>query len=290
MKNWVLTLLIIFSLSSSLFAESLEQKKSNLEKALEVGAITKVEYNKSIEHLKNLDQKKENKELKRNLSFTNKKKDTKLKKFLTANKEDKEKITLKKIEELGPIIKYDISYYTNSMIKDVFGAGCKTSFKCQGEKAGSFMYKNFNRSKAYTQKNPGKMIKAMAMYEVFYGGKLWNARKSIARYKENDYEKNKLFKLQDEKTIRSLIGINKGRKSMREALGMTIETPPKEAIRKFWLLGDFLDLGTGVNNKKLAKDLKQRKEKLADYKLHVTNLRKKLQEDLEKEEDEKSVE
>ena len=141
MKNWVLTLLITFSLSSSLFAESLEQKKSNLKKALEVGALTKVEYNKSIEHLKNLDQKKENKELKRNLSFTNKKKDTKLKKFLTANKEDKEKITSKKIEELGPILKYDSTYFTKSMIKDVFGAGCKTSFKCQGEKAGSLCIK-----------------------------------------------------------------------------------------------------------------------------------------------------
>ena len=122
-----------------------------------------------------------------------------------------------------------------------------------------------------------------------YGGNEWTTMDN-SRYKENDYEKNKLFKLQDEKTIRSLIGINKGRKSMREALGMTIETPSKEAIRKFWLLGDFLDLGTGVNNKKLAKDLKQKKEKLADYKLQVTNLRKKLQEDLEKEEDEKSVE
>ena len=290
MKNWVLTLLITFSLSSSLFAESLEQKKSNLKKALEVGAITKVEYNKSIEHLKNLDEKKENKELKRNLSFTNKKKDTKLKKFLTANKEDKEKITSKKIEELGPILKYDSTYFTKSMIKDVFGAGCKKSFKCQGEKAGGFLYKTFNRSKAYSQKNPGKMIKAMAMYEVFYGEKLWASRKSIERYKENDYEKkNKLFKLKDEKAIRSLIGINKGRKSMREALGMTLETPSKEAINKFWLLGEFLDLGIGVNNKKLAKDLKQRQEKLANYKSQIAKLRKKLQEDLEKE-DEKSVE
>ena len=49
---------------------------------------------------------------------------------------------------------------------------------------------------------------------------------------------------------------------MREALGMTMETPSKEAINKFWLLGEFLNLETGVNNKKLAKDLKQRQEKL----------------------------
>ena len=77
---------------------------------------------------------------------------------------------------------------------------------------------------------------------------------------------------------------------MREALGMTMETPSKETIKKFWLLGEFLDLGKGVNNKKLAKDLKQRKEKLADYKSQVAKLRKKLEEDLEDDEDEKPVE
>ena len=87
-----------------------------------------------------------------------------------------------------------------------------------------------------------------------------------------------------------MFGINKGRKAMREALGMTTETPSKEAIKKFWLLGEFLDLGTGVKNTTLAKDLKQRKEKLANYKTQVVNLRKKLQNDLEEDEDEKPVE
>ena len=77
---------------------------------------------------------------------------------------------------------------------------------------------------------------------------------------------------------------------MREALGMNMETPSKEAIKKFWLLGEFLDLGTGVNNKKLAKDLKERKEKLVNYKSQVANLRKKLEDDLKEDEDEKPVE
>ena len=38
--------------------------------------------------------------------------------------------------------------------------------------------------------------------------------------------------------------------------------PSKEAIKKFWLLGEFLDLGTGVKNEKLDKDLKERQELL----------------------------
>ena len=76
---------------------------------------------------------------------------------------------------------------------------------------------------------------------------------------------------------------------MRSALGMNSETPTKEAIKKFWLLGEFLDLGTGVNKEKLAKDLKKRQELLEAYKLEIVNLKKKLQEDLEEEENEKSV-
>ena len=77
---------------------------------------------------------------------------------------------------------------------------------------------------------------------------------------------------------------------MREALGMTMETSQKEAIKKFWLLGEFLNLGVGVKNKKLDKDLKERQELLEAYKLQIANLKKKLQDDLDEEENAKSVE
>ena len=167
--------------------------------------------------------------------------------------------------------------------------GCNNSFKCKGQKAGQYMSKTFNKSKEYGQRNPGQMIKAMAMYEVFYASKLWQARKSIERYKKNNLKKVSQ-KQKDEKEIRSLLGMNKGRKGMREALGMNMETPSKEAIKKFWLLGEFLELGTGVKNEKLDKDLKERQELLEDYKLQIANLKKKLQSDKDKEENEKSFE
>ena len=153
------------------------------------------------------------------------------------------------------------------------------------------MYKTFSASKSFGQKNPGKMIKAMAMYEVFYAQKLWYARESIKRYNSNNYEKgNLLYTKKDEKEIRSLFGINKGRKGMREALGMSLDTPTKEAIKKFWLLGEFLDLGTGVKYDKLDKDLKERQELLEAYKLQIANLKKKLQDNINEKENEKSVE
>ena len=288
MKIWVYTLIISFFISNSLIAKTIEQKKVDLKKAFEAGAITKTEYNKAQEFLTKENQEKKSK---KTLNLNKQKVKPTTKQFINKiiKKEDEEEITFEKIEKLGQLVKFDKTYYPESMFKE-FDKGCY-AFKCQGSNAGSFLFKTFNRSKSYSQRNPGKMIKAMAMFEVFYSSKLWYARKSIDRYKNDDYKGAKLiFKKKDEKEIRSLISTNKGRKSMREALGMTMETSSKETIKKFWLLGEFLDLGKGVNNKKLAQDLKQRKEKLADYKSEVTKLRKKLEEDLEEDEDEKTVE
>ena len=283
MKIFVIFISILFC--TNLAAKTLEQKKIDLKKAYESGAITKIEFDNSKDYLKNSNKDKEKKS--KIINFTNQKPKSikKIKNFFKKDK-DEEEITLKKIEELGQIIKFDNTYYTKSMLKHLT-KGCH-AFKCKGSKAGQFLYKAFNRSKSYSQKNPGQMIKAMAMFEVFYSSKLWYAKESIKRYKEDDYKGAKLlFKKKDKAEIRSLFGINKGRKSMRSALGMTMETPSKEAINKFWLLGEFLDLGTGVANKKLSKDLKQRQTKLANYKSQIGKLKKKLQDDLDKKKDEK---
>ena len=286
MSYFLISLFICFGA----WAKNLEQKKIELKKIYEAGGITKSEYNKAQDFLKNFEEKKKEKKSKPTFDLS-KKKSSKIKSILEKKDKDKEKITSKKIEELGQIIKFDDTYYTDGMLKE-FGNACKI-FKCKGQKAGQFLFKTFNRSKSYGQKNPGKMIKAMAMFEVFYAQKFWYSRKSLERYKENNYKKGFLDKNKktfDEKEIRSLIGINKGRKSMREALGMNLETPTKEAIKKFWLLGQFLDLGTGVNKKKLAKDLKERKELLEAYRVEIGSLKKKLQNELDEEENEKSVE
>ena len=284
-------LLISLFICFGAWAKTLDQKELELKKIYEAGGITKAEYKKAQDFLENFEEKTKEKKSKQTFDLSKKKKSKAeliLQKHRDKKDKDKEKITLEKIEELGQIIKFDDTYFTDGMIKE-FGRGCNNSFKCKGQKAGRSLSKTFSRSKAYGQKNPGKMIKAMAMFEVFYGQKLWDARKSIERYKENNY-KRKFKKKKDEKKIRSLFGINKGRKSMREALGMNLETPAKEAIKKFWLLGEFLDLGTGVNNKKLAKDLKERQKLLEAYRVEIGSLKKKLQNDLDEEENEKSVE
>ena len=209
--------------------------------------------------------------------------------FKKKDKEEEE-ITLEKIAELGEPVKFDASYYPKGMTKRF--KGCNNSFACRGKKAGGELSRTFNGSKIFQQKNPGEMIKAMAMFEVFYASKLWSAREKLERYKKNNYENDKLkfviSKKTDEQEIRSLFGINKGKNSMREALGMSSDTPTKEAIKKFWLLGEFLSLGTAVAHDKLDKDLKERKKLLDEYRSEIASLKKKLEDDEEK--NEKSVE
>ena len=279
MGKFIFFLILSFQISFGVVAKTIDQKKDELKKIYEAGGISKVEYEKSIEFLEN--PKKEVKSnSKKKFSIKSKKNNSK-KLFAKKDKDkDKDEITLEKIEELGEIIKFDKSYYTEGMLKKF--RGCGKGMKCVGQKAGSYMWGNFGKSPSWGQKYPGKMIKSMAMYEVFYASRLYDTRKAIKRFKEDDYKKKGLFskkKEKDEDAIRSLFGMNNGRKNMREALGMNMDNPAKEAIQKFWLLGEFLEMGVPTNNNiTVNKDIKDRQERLDVYKATISTLKKKLEE------------
>ena len=277
MREFIFCLILSVLISFSAVAKTIDQKKDELKKIYEAGGISKVEYEKSIEFLEN-PKKEEKSNTKKKFSIKSKK--TNDKKLFGKKDKDKDEITLEKIEELGEIIKFDKSYYTEGMLKKFMG--CGKGMKCVGQKAGSYMWSNFGKNPSWGQKYPGKMIKSMAMYEVFYASRLYDTRKAIKRFKENDYKKKGLFskkKEKDEDAIRSLFGMNNGRKNMREALGMDMDTPAKEAIQKFWLLGEFLEMGVPTdNNITVNKDIEDRQERLDIYKATISNLKKKLEE------------
>ena len=275
MRKIFVCLILSVSISFGAVAKTIDQKKEELKKIYEAGGISKVEYEKSIEFLENPTKEKKSNTKKK---FSIKSKKTNDKKLFGKKDKDKDEITLKKIEELGEIIKFDKSFYTEGMLKKF--VGCGKGMKCVGQKAGSYMWGNFGKSPSWGQKYPGKMIKSMAMYEVFYASRLYDTRKAIKRFKEDDYKKG-LFskKKRDEDAIRSLFGMNDGRKNMRKALGMDMDTPVKEAIQKFWLLGEFLEMGVPTdNNITVNKDIKDRQDKLDIYKATISNLKKKLEE------------
>ena len=281
MEKFILSLILSLLISFSAFAKTNEQKKDELKKIYEAGGISKIEYEKAVEFLeKSSDQKKPKKKKKKlTLKEKSKKKD-KDKKNKKDKDKDKEEVTLEKIEELGEIVKFDESYYPESMLKEF--RGHINSFKGTGQKAGTFMWNNFSKSSSWGQKYPGKMIKSMAMFEVFYASRLYQTRKSIERFKANKYKTDffsKKKKKEDEDKIRSLFGMNNGRENMRKALGMNMDTPVKEAIQKFWLLGEFLELGAPKDNKiTVDKDIKERQDKLDVYKATISTLKKKLEE------------
>jgi hypothetical protein len=52
--------------------------------------------------------------------------------------------------------------------------------------------------------------------------------------------------------------MNDGREKMRSALGMTLETSTEDAIKRFWTLAEFLNLGTAKKIGKLDKDMNER--------------------------------
>ena len=103
--------------------------------------------------------------------------------------------------------------------------------------------------------------------------KLRDTRKIIMIKKKTKYyfPKNKIRK------INLLIGINTARKTMRSSLGMTMETPVEKQLLTFGFLGEFLELGKAVKMKKNPESNKKEKDLIDAYKLNITALKKKIE-------------
>mgnify|MGYP000415666004 FL=1 len=204
-----------------------------------------------------------------------KKKETKVSKLF--KKKEKEVIKIEDVYALGTPIK--IEDLPESMIK-AFGKSC-SNFLCRTNKATGIMSKSFSRGGSYNGRHPDNMIKAMAYFELFYMGQLRKNSHALAQYKEY-HDEGKKQKSGIEAKVRSLIGSNKGRKAMREALGMTIELDPAIAIKRFWALGALLALGE-PKEIEISKDMKERAEIMKRYAAILGKMQKKLEEEEKKE-------
>jgi len=147
---------------------------------------------------------------------------------------------------------------------------------CKAKMAGKEVYHRFVVKIKSSQKYPGKMMEAMAWYEILFNGKHKDTDKFIKRYLEN-YPNDYKYKKVDEKFIRSLLSMNKGRKNMRKALGMDLAEKTDIAIKRFWLLGEFLGKGK-AKKRAVDSELKERKILLDKYKAKVKALKESLKE------------
>ena len=231
-------------------AQSLDQKKTELKKIYEAGGISKIEFEKSKEFLLKSDEIIKEKEKKQSFTLGSKSKKSQIKSIF---KKDKKPILE---EDLAKIETYNKKKFQEEFLKyppeviEFFGKN--SNAVSRGKKAGKFMSTEFNRSEEGQQRFPGNMIKAMAAFEIFYIDSLRKNRKVLDRYKEKKGTKY-LRKSTDETKVRSLISLNQGREKMRKALGMDLQTPRAEAIKKFWYLGDFLSLGKALKNSEYDK-------------------------------------
>ena len=208
-----------------------------------------------------------------------------LKNIIEKEKEKYEPINYQDIVDLGTPM--DINDLPEGMVKK-FGNACKKFF-CRQKKATSIMSQSFKRGEKYNNRHPDSMIKAMAYFELFYMGQLKKKKHHLENYKKNYKKKDqlkgpkKILFIGTEQSLKSLIKVNEGRKSMREALGMTIELDPTTAIKRFWYLGELLSLGE-LEKVKVSKEMKERAEIVKRYQQVIGQVKKKIEEDKKKEE------
>lgn len=194
--------------------------------------------------------------------------------FCSANEGEDEKIEIEDVKKIG---RYSaIEYFPEGMIKQF---GFCEEIECKSRMAGIKVHFRFVKKKNSSKKYPGKVMTAMAWYEVFFSGKHKEADKFIERYLDN-YPNDYKYKERDENKIKSLLRINKARESMRSALGIKIEEKAEVAINRFWLLGEFLNKGK-PKKRSIEKDLVKRKIIIQEYRSRINKLREKIEEENE---------
>jgi hypothetical protein len=153
-------------------------------------------------------------------------------------------ITLEEANALGTFKK--IEKVPEGMFKSTH-----KSFKGRAKKSMMDMYDVFVRKKGLMEKYPENMMRAMGYFEFFYMDQLDKKKTSIKRFKEK-YPDTGWFLA---KEMKGLYSLNQARKSMREAMGLTLEEDPEVALEYYMTMYNFL----GQAEKKINKLTKSEK-------------------------------
>ena len=76
--------------------------------------------------------------------------------------------------------------------------------------------------------------------------------------------------------MQSLYSLNQARKSMREAMGLTLNDDPEVALERYMSMHNFLEQGEKSINK-LTKDEKRLKKKSANFKKKYGSFKKNIE-------------
>ena len=179
-----------------------------------------------------------------------------------------DKIFLEDLNSFGKFIEVE------NFPEKMFEGDNNITFKQKAKTAMKKVAYYFVTKKSSLKKYPQNMMKAMAYFEIFYLQKLKETEDSIERFKSKDPFNNDLIKLN------SLMSLNKARKSMRSAVGLSLKDEPEEAIKRFWIMNEYLSEGKVKTNSIDNKIIKKNKE-LIKFKTNITSLKNILQKRIE---------
>ena len=278
----ILFLIPTFTANSANIADDLT-KLNNLYKE---GAITKEEFSKAKEIIFKSESTEEKTETKKSETKKQEKK-----KVININKTEDEKkvleartfdedlsktfMTLKEVDELGTYKK--IEKIPDGMFK------VKMSSEGRAKKAMMKMYDVFVRKKNLMEKYPEDLMRAMGYFEFFYMQQLDDEKKTIKRFKEKYPDIRKGLK----KKMQSLYSLNQARKSMREAMALTLDDDPEIALERYMLMYNFLGQGEKETHKLTKNEIKLKKES-SDFRKHYSMFKKTVQLKSEKRIDQKT--
>ena len=137
--------------------------------------------------------------------------------------------------------------------KELFPEKLKT-FVARSKKSQEEIKRIFVDQKGLLDKYPHQMMKGMAYFEFFYMQQLKDHEKDLERF-EIKYPNS------GKKVMQKIHNLNQARQTMREAVGLTIESSPEEAIKVYFTMYKLF-------NQAKTQEIKLSKEEKKKLKIH----------------------
>ena len=180
-----------------------------------------------------------------------------------------DKIFLSDLDSFGEY--YEIKEFPQGMFEGDNNKTIDQKGKSAGKKVGYY----FVTKKNNLEKYPQNMMKAMAYFEIYYLQALKDKKMSIKRFKDKNFNSN------DISSLNTILSLNKARESMREAVGLSLEDSPEEAIKRYWLINDYLSKGK-VKTIIIDSKIRKKKKKIIELKTNVKGLNNLILKHIEK--------
>ncbi len=132
----------------------------------------------------------------------------------------------------------------------LFPKNLKTFFP-RAQKAQQKVSKIFINQKGLLNKYPERMMLGMAYFEFFYMQTLRDSKRDLETFTDN------YPSFRTKNTMQKIFNLNQARKTMREAVGLSITDSPEKAVKVFYTMSKLFAQGT-IKENKLSKGEKKK--------------------------------